>query len=128
MTDKLCKDCANFVCKDSDCKYEFKEVFKHLGEYSGSGGWDDVAKCDNFWAFCDNFSHYRIPKDKVPPIPEIVIPDCPHCGGEGYIKSGNMPAGNYAWCCKANCFTFMWRNTPREAIALFHKYIKTEKS
>ena len=72
--------------------------------------------------------YYRIPKDKVPPMPEIIIPDCPHCGGKGYIKNGNMSTGNYAWCCKANCFTFMWRNTPRQAIALFHKCIKTEKS
>ena len=71
--------------------------------------------------------YYRIPKDKVPPMPEIIIPDCPHCGGKGYIKNGNMPTGNYAWCCKANCFTFMWRNTPRQAIALFHKCIKTER-
>jgi len=106
---------------------DFKKVFCRIGECDEDGSWVGVMDCSNCWGFYNSYSHYRIPKDKVPEMPEIVIPDCPHCGGKGYIKNGNMPTGNYAWCCKANCFTFMWRNTPRQAIALFHKCIKTER-
>ena len=77
--------------------------------------------------------YYRIPKDKVPPMPEIIIPDCPHCGSKGEIDNmvNDCAARKFWWYCSKpgdTCLHSPEGFSPREAIALFHKYIKTEKS
>ena len=78
--------------------------------------------------------YYRIPKDKVPPMPEIIIPDCPHCGGRGRIAKALMNNTEiYYWTCNndfadAACgLELPAGQSKREAIAIFNKLLK-EKS
>jgi len=110
---------------------EFEKAFCGIGECKQANGiWTSLFG-NGSWAFCCSYSRYRIPKDKVPDMPEIVIPDCPHCGGKGEVQRFDEDKSlMYFWKCgddfrDANCcIELPAGNTPREAIALFHKLIK----
>ena len=118
--------------KEGVTQEEFEDVFKHLGECRKANGfWATLEGSANQWAFACSYSHYRIPKDKVPPMPELVIPDCPHCGGRGEVQRFDEDKSlMYYWKCgddfrDANCcIELPAGNTPRQAIAIFHKLIK----
>lgn len=118
--------------KEGVTQEEFEDVFKHLGECRKANGfWATLEGSANQWAFACSYSYYRIPKDKVPPMPELVIPDCPHCGGRGEVQRFDEDKSlMYYWKCgddfrDANCcIELPAGNTPRQAIAIFHKLIK----
>jgi len=108
---------------------EFRDVFRSLGciGYSGNNGvgwyWcniDDVG-------LSQSLARYRIRKSDIPSMPEIVIPNCPVCGGEGELLRSFDD--KYYWQCENDHICLLGPSSPtkREAIRLAKKHIRFNK-